>query len=48
MEKETQKAYLVRMNPSLHKQAEEAAKKLGLNFSAYVRYLISKDTNPPV
>ena len=46
MEKEKGKAYIVRMAPSLHEQAEKAAQKLGLNFSAYVRYLISKNVNP--
>jgi predicted HicB family RNase H-like nuclease len=46
MEKEPTKSYPVRMAPSLHKQAEKAAQKLGLNFSAYVRYLISKNVNP--
>ena len=45
MEKENTKAYLVRMTPTLHEKAETAAQKLGLNFSAYVRYLISKDTD---
>lgn len=46
MKKELTKSYPVRMAPSLHEQAEKSAQKLGLNFSAYVRYLISKNANP--
>lgn len=45
MEKEKTKSYLVGMTPTLHEKAEKAAQRLGLNFSAYVRYLISKDTD---
>lgn len=44
MEKEKAKSYVVRMNPSLRELAEKEAEKLGLSFSAYVRYLISKDS----
>lgn len=39
---EDTKGYLVRMTPDLRKQAGKDAKKLGLSFSAYVRYLISR------
>ncbi len=47
MKKEPTKSYPVRMAPSLHELAEGKAKTLGLNFSAYVRYLISMDVNRP-
>lgn len=36
----------IRIDPELFEKAKKAAKKLGLNFSAYVRYLISKNVNP--
>ncbi|WP_157579265.1 hypothetical protein [Spirosoma montaniterrae] len=47
MKKEPTKSYPVRMAPSLHEQAEKEAQKLGLNFSAYIRYLISMAVNRP-
>ena len=34
----------LRIEPELFSKAKKKAKSLGLNFSAYVRYLISKDT----
>ncbi len=43
MNKEENKGYLVRMSEKLHKQAQEDAERLGLSFSAYVRYLISRE-----
>ena len=36
----------IRIDPELFGKAQQAAKKLGLNFSAYVRYLISKNVYP--
>lgn len=36
----------IRIDNELYEKAQQAAKKLGLNFSAYVRYLISKNVNP--
>lgn len=45
MEKETTKAYLIRMTPTLHNLAQKQADKMGLSFSAYVRMLVSKDTS---
>lgn len=35
----------VRMDEELYRKAVAAAKKAGLNFSAYVRNLIVKDVN---
>ena len=35
----------VRMDEEMYRRAMLAAKKVGLNFSAYVRNLIAKDLN---
>lgn len=37
----------IRIDPELYEKAVVAAKKAGLNFSAYVRNLIAKDVNRP-
>lgn len=37
----------IRIDPELFEKANQKAKTLGLNFSAYIRYLISMDVNKP-
>lgn len=44
MEKENTRQYLISMTPTLRDKAEKEAKRLGLSFSAYLRQLVSKDT----
>lgn len=46
MEKKAKPPYQVRMSDELYATALAKAKSLGLSFAAYVRYLISQDTNP--
>lgn len=46
MEKKAKPPYQVRMPDELYATAMAKAKSLGLSFAAYVRYLISQDTNP--
>jgi predicted HicB family RNase H-like nuclease len=45
MEKKVKPPYQVRMSDELYATAMAKAKSLGLSFAAYVRYLISQDTN---
>lgn len=46
MDKKVKPPYQVRMSEELYATAMAKAKSLGLSFAAYVRYLISQDTNP--
>ncbi len=45
MEKKVKPPYQVRMSEELYMTAMAKAKSLGLSFAAYVRFLISQDTN---
>jgi hypothetical protein len=45
MEKKVKPPYQVRMSDELYAAAMAKAKSLGLSFAAYVRFLISQDTN---
>ena len=45
MEKKIKPPYQVRMSDELYQKAQIKAKSMGLSFAAYVRMLVSKDTD---